>query len=212
MIMASFSLKEILTNIAVWIKKPVVTEATGTDAFFTAKNSTTPVSVSLGVGSGGTNHGVWSGTMQRWLLHGNGTNVYVNSVPIYSPKVLWSGSAVMNENQTISTTASSSAYKMSETISSQAHGVVLAFSAYSSGSAQNYNWLYFFVPKTHVASHNSAGVNFVLSTEGFGALGSKYLYISTTGIAGHAKNDDTGTANGITYKNNYWVLREVIGV
>ena len=198
------SLKEILTSIIQWIKAPYIISPTGTDAFFRTYNSDTNTTVSLGVGSGGTNHGVWSGTMQKWLLYGDGTNVYANSVPIYAPKVLWSGAAVMNENQTISTTGSTG-YVLSESISSQAHGIILAWSAYSSGAAQNYNWVYSFVPKTH-ASHGGPGINFTLSTEGFGTVGSKYLYISGTQIVGNAKNDDTGTANGITYKNNYWVF------
>lgn len=209
--MKAKSLKELFTNILTWIKRPTVTEATGTDAFFRTKNSSTNVTADFGVGAGGTNHGIWSGKLNKWMIHGDASKVYVNWVPIYAPKVLWSGSAVMNENQTISTTGASG-YKLSESISSQGHGIILAFSAYSSNAAQNYNWLYFFVPKTHVANHSAAGINFVLSSEGFGTVGSKYLYISDTQIKGHAKNDDTGTANGITYKNSYWVLREVIGV
>lgn len=76
--MASFSLKDILTNIAVWIKAPKRTEATGTDAFFRAENSDTNVAVSFGVGSGGTNHGLWSHKLGKWLIYGNDTEVRVN--------------------------------------------------------------------------------------------------------------------------------------
>lgn len=180
-----------------------------TNAYYVATRTDVGVTCKFGVGSGGVNHGVWSTNMNRWLLYGDNTNVYVNSVPIYSPKVLWSGALQMTDANTLSTTASS-AYKLSEAISAQAHGIVLGWSAYVDGSAQNYNWVYNFVPKTHT-SHGS-GAGFTLMTEGLGTVGSKYLYITSTSISGNAKNDDSGTASGITYNNAYWVLREVIGI
>lgn len=48
------------------------------DVGFYAKRTDTDVQVWFGVGSGGANHGVYSNKMSRWLLYGDGTNVYVN--------------------------------------------------------------------------------------------------------------------------------------
>ena len=46
----------------------------------------------------------------------------------------------------------------------------------------------------------------------FGAIATKYLYVNDAYITGHADNNATGTANGITYNNAGFVLRYVIGV
>jgi len=208
--MKTFSLKRAILRIIKWMQAPKV-ESTSGDTYITVERTDTSVKVGMGVGSSGTNHGIWSWALNKWLVYGDSAEVYVNGVKVYAPKILWSGSAVMNENQAISTTGATG-YVLSERLDAQAHGIILAWSAYSSGSAQNYNWSYDFVPVTHVKNHSGAGVGFTMMTEGVGTVGSKYLYISTTSITGHAKNDDTGTSRGITYNNAYWVLREVIGV
>lgn len=48
------------------------------DASFTAKRSDTGTSVFMGVGSGGTNHGVYSNTLSKWLVYADGSNIYCN--------------------------------------------------------------------------------------------------------------------------------------
>lgn len=119
-------------------------------------------------------------------------------------RVLWTGAMYMQASHEIA---------LSEPISAQATGIVLVFSRYSSSTAQNYNWNHFFVPKSFVALHDGTGSQFLLSSDGsFGTLASKYLYIGDTLIKGHANNTLTGTANGITFANNSFVLRYVIGV
>lgn len=119
------------------------------------------------------------------------------------PKVLWSGAYYMTNTQTIT---------LSQNVLNQMFGIVLAWSAYANSASQNYDWEYFFIPKTHVSSHGGAGVNMTMSTVTFGKVCTKYVYVSQTSITGHASNTATGTTNGITYANNYWVLRYVIGV
>lgn len=119
-------------------------------------------------------------------------------------KVLWTGVMYMQASHEIALT---------EAISEQANGIVLVFSRYSSSTAQNYNWNHFFVPKSFVALHDGTGSQFLLSSDGsFATLASKYLYISDKLIKGHANNTLTGTASGITFSNNSFVLRYVIGV
>ena len=49
-----------------------------TGAYFTAKRTDTTTQVSLGVGSGGINHGVYSATLGKWLVYGDASTVYVN--------------------------------------------------------------------------------------------------------------------------------------
>ena len=120
-------------------------------------------------------------------------------------KILWQGVWYMTAGHTVD---------LSKTpISEQPNGIVLLFSAYENNEAQDYNWHSFFIPKAFIETHSGNGILFPMFTQNFGAVGNKYLYISDTRITGHANNTATGTgSSGITYKNNYWVLRYVIGV
>lgn len=120
--------------------------------------------------------------------------------------VLWSGGYFMTEGHTIT---------LSQKVSEQPTGITLIFSSYNNdeGKVNNHHFHSFFVPKTQIANHSGLGHNFFLvSNNVFGKIGTKYLYISDDKIVGNADNDKTGTANGITYDNKYFVLRYVIGV
>ena len=122
----------------------------------------------------------------------------------HEQKVLWSGSWYMNASQTAN---------LSENISKQPNGIVLVFSRYSDGAAQNHNFNSFFVPKQFVQLHSGGGCSFLIMSATFEYACSKYLYISDSSISGHASNNATGTgSNGVTYANNGYVLRYVIGV
>lgn len=124
----------------------------------------------------------------------------------HEQKFLWGGDLTsgmyMTEGHTINLT---------EAVSAQPHGIVLVFSAYNGASDTNYSWECFFVPKILVAESTS-GHTFILGRGKFTYTGTKYLYIYDTYISGHADNNLTGTSNGITYANNKFVLRYVIGV
>lgn len=118
--------------------------------------------------------------------------------------ILWSGELPMQNGQTIT---------LSEAISKQVSGVVLVFSRYSANTAQNYHFNSFFVHKALVAAHPGVGQQFMMTTDGsFSVVATKYLYLNDTSISGNANNIEAGTANGITYANNGFVLRYVIGV
>lgn len=116
---------------------------------------------------------------------------------------LWSGAYNMRDGQSIS---------LSESISDQTYGILLAFSAFSDGAVQDHSWQYFFVPKWHVLNRSGQGISIHLVGSNFSHVATKYLYVSEKRISGHANNDDSGTANGITYNNAEFVLREVLGV
>ena len=121
----------------------------------------------------------------------------------YPNNVLWSGAYYMNGNQTIT---------LSDQISNQASGIVLVFSTYASGAPVDANFTEFFIPKEIVAQKPGGGHSFIMAKSLFDAIATKYLYINDGSIAGHANNTLTGSANGITYANNAYVLRYVIGV
>lgn len=121
-------------------------------------------------------------------------------------KMLWGGDLTSGMYMTAGHTAD-----LLEPISSQPNGIVLVFSAYNGADDTNYNWQCFFVPKSLVKLTTS-GHTFVLGRGKFSYTGTKYLYIYDTYITGHADNNLTGTNNGITYANNKFVLRYVIGV
>lgn len=118
--------------------------------------------------------------------------------------VLWEGASYMQASHTAN---------LSGAVSAQQTGIVLVFSRYSSSTAQNYHFNSFFVPKALVAAQPGVGHQFLMTTDAtFGVIASKYLYINDTNIKGNDNNIATGTANGITYANNGFVLRYVIGV
>lgn len=122
----------------------------------------------------------------------------------FDGQLLWDGAHYMTETQTAT---------LSEPISKQRSGIVLIFSRYSGGEAQDYHFNSHFIPKYQVSLHPGAGCVFVMSTkEPFSTVGSKYLYINDQSIVGSDVNEAVGTASGVTYDNKGFVLRHVIGV
>jgi uncharacterized repeat protein (TIGR02543 family) len=121
-------------------------------------------------------------------------------------KVLWGGDMSSGMYMTAGHTAN-----LTEAVRLQKHGIVLVFSYYNSADDTNFNWQCFYVPKTLVALSTS-GHTFSLCRGKYAAVGTKYLYIYDTYIKGHDDNNLSGTANGITYANNKFVLRYVFGV
>lgn len=117
-------------------------------------------------------------------------------------KLLWSGSWFMNGNQTAT---------LSEKVSEQLTGIVLVWSYYTNGAAQEYGWHTFFVPKGMVKLKNGVGYDIPLRRDKNAMFGTKYVYVNDDRIVGHANNVATGTANNVPYQNNKWVLRYVIG-
>lgn len=124
----------------------------------------------------------------------------------HEQKILWGGDLTSGMYMTDGHTAN-----LTEAISAQPNGIILVFSAYESASDTNYGWQCFFVPKQLVALSTS-GHTFTLGRGKFTRTGTKYLYIYDTYIKGHADNNATGTNNGITFANNKFVLRYVMGV
>lgn len=120
-------------------------------------------------------------------------------------KVLWTGGYYMTASHVIN---------LSEKVSQQPSGIVLVFSRYSGGEAQNYHWNEFFVSKEWVRRHPGTGHSFMMTNDGlFSLMASKYLYIHDDKIGGNDVNSQSGTGtSGITYNNAGFVLRYVIGV
>ena len=135
----------------------------------------------------------------------NAVNVKDTLTWLKTQNVLWNGVWYMTANQIID---------LSNTpISSQPHGIVLLWSAYEDGEAKNWDWVCNFIPKEFVNVYGTGnGMIFSMMSPTFSNIGSKYLYIANNSITGFSHNNATGTNSGITYKNNYWVLRYVIGV
>lgn len=121
----------------------------------------------------------------------------------HGQKVLWSGNYYMSAAQSI---------VLSELISEQPNGIVLVFSRFANGASENSNYNQFFVSKTHVANHGGAGSAFFMAAVNFSYICAKYLYISNDRITGNDNNTAKGTNNGVTYANDSYVLRYVIGV
>lgn len=113
--------------------------------------------------------------------------------------ILWSGAYYMNADQSIN---------FKTNLSRQLMGAVFVWSYYDGTNAQDQNFVYFFVPKTHVINHSGSGVS--MDNPYLGLM--KYLYISNSGATGNINNASEGTTNGISWNNRNYVLRYVIGV
>lgn len=122
----------------------------------------------------------------------------------FGGQLLWDGVYHMSADQTAT---------LPELVSKQKSGIVLVFSEYVDGEAKNQTFCTHFVPKKVVELHNGGGHSIQLSTTKCDYFAAKYLYIYNDRIVGHANNNATGAgACGITYTNNRFVLRYVIGV
>ena len=121
-------------------------------------------------------------------------------------KILWTGGYYMSDGHKIT---------MSEPVSAQTSGIVIVFSRYANGAAQDTNFNSFFIHKALVATKSGVGhLLMMAATPTFELMAAKYLYINDTTITGHANNVLAGTSSttGITYANNAFVMRYVIGV
>lgn len=120
--------------------------------------------------------------------------------------VLWSGGSYMG---------SSHIANLSQKISEQDHGIAIVFSGYdtSKNTPLNNSWTTHFVPKEMIQYNNGGGQTFLMAiNSGMSDFGSKYLYIEDDKIMGHVSNTQAGTgASGITFSNNKYVMRYVIG-
>lgn len=118
-------------------------------------------------------------------------------------RVLWSGSYYMTAGQTAT---------LDEPVSKQPNGIILVFSEYVDGAASDSTFHHRPIHKEWVALHNGKAECIQLSTSNLAFFATKYLYIHDDKIAGHDNNNKTGTGTcGITYTNNRFVLRYVIG-
>jgi hypothetical protein len=123
-------------------------------------------------------------------------------------KLIWSGSSLLTASQTATFT---------EPISAQQSGIVLVFSRYASGTAQDYHYSCHFIPKVLIAQaigigQTAAGITVTMATNKFEYISGKYLRVTDTKITGDDANSASGTSNGITYNNGLFALRYIIGV
>lgn len=128
-----------------------------------------------------------------------------NTWSVPAGTVIWSASSGWQMAANVTAT-------LDYNISTCPSGIVLHWQAYANSATQDYDHVYTFIPKQHVAVSSGKGVVCQLANSNFGYIGTKYVYVANGGITGHANNQSTGTANGITYANNHWVLTQVIAV
>lgn len=143
-------------------------------------------------------------------IHGDTINLVADSIKLNgeilggTSKVLWSGASHMNANQSA---------PLNDLISKQANGIVLVFSLYRNGAAEDVSINSFYVSKKEVELLEGAPHSFfMLINSGFSTIGAKYLNIYDNVILGNATNTTSGANNGISFNNSSFVLRYVIGV
>lgn len=122
----------------------------------------------------------------------------------FQGKILWSGALWPSNEHTCS---------LQEYVTNQPHGIVLVFSVYENGAAQDWGFHTFFIPKSYIKQHSGKGMDFPMGTTTFGICANKYLYVGNSAIKGSDTNKATGTGgSGVKYNNGYYVLRYVLGV
>lgn len=136
------------------------------------------------------------------------SNKWQGWIPVFkgstgTGRILWTGGKYMTAEHKEA---------LSEPILDQPHGIVLTFSRYANGAAQDTNFHHFFIPKAFIIQKSGFGHTFFMAANKFQLISTKYLYINNTHITGHADNNAAGTANGVTYDNAAFVMRYVIGV
>ena len=133
----------------------------------------------------------------------NKGNIYLNHRRFDVNVLLWSGGYHMNASHTAN---------LSKKISTQKTGIVLVFNQYDNGTTRN-SWHAFFIPK-YVIMEVGSGMpwDFWMGQSNFSRVCGKGLYIYDDHITGADANVQSGTANGITYKNTDYVLRYVVGI
>lgn len=153
-------------------------------------------------------------------------NILKNETENYMPlkKITYDGTNIKSVQDVFSTTDSkilwSGAYYMTSThnavlkekISEQQHGVCLVFSAYQNGEVRDYTFGTLLIPKELVAAVPGASCVCTITNGDFSIVGNKTVYAYDDRLTGNASNMATGTRSGITYHNEYFVLRMVIGV
>lgn len=135
-------------------------------------------------------------------------NLIINGRTYGAQQILWQSTGYyMNGAQTAS---------LSQKISDQPNGIILVFSLYRNGAAEDISINSFFVSKKEVELLPGAPHTFLMAiNSGLSVFGAKYLYISDDAIIGHATNATNATTaaeSGIKYSNANFVLRYVIGV
>lgn len=146
----------------------------------------------------------------------NGT-VNINGIPIkgcHKIRTSLTGNAGTYTYDSISwyMLASQKVY-LEEKLSEQRNGIILVWSAYSSGAAQNWAFNFTVVPKSFISDDPGGGVStFLIEGAPLAYAANKYMYINDDHIVGHDGNAQTGTsATAIKYTNNRFVLRWVYG-
>lgn len=129
------------------------------------------------------------------------TKTSANTWSTPSGTVLWSSTG----NHMISTHTA----HLSRDISTCQSGVLLHWQPYTSGTTQTWGHVFTFIQK---AQNNGTGCMVILATSKFAVVGTKYVYVYDNRIVGNDDNNKSGTANGITYNNAYWVMTQVIAV
>lgn len=130
-------------------------------------------------------------------------DVTINGRSIINNKVLWQGRSQMGASHYVD---------LSEGISKQPNGIVLVFSLYRNGAAEDVSINSFFISKKEVELLPGAPHMFILGINaGFSSMAGKYIYIDDTRLSGHEGNEQTGSSV-ISFNNNNYVLRYVIGV
>ena len=130
-------------------------------------------------------------------------DITINGKSLLNQKVLWQGGMLMNQNHTAN---------LNEAISQQKNGIVLVFSLYRNGAAEDVSINSFFISKKEVELLDGAPHFFFLGINaGFSSLAGKYIYIYDNKLVGHEGNDDVGSSV-ISFNNSSYVLRYVIGV
>lgn len=128
------------------------------DTFYHAYRTDTGTGVSMGVGAGGVNHGIYSRKLNKWMIYADNSNVYVNNYKINSAST-----------KGVKTLSSKSDGGWSNQTDGDAYLITKAFMAYwngaYSGTSSNLTYCYQGTIQAKPVSlyNNSSGTNGTLT-------------------------------------------------
>lgn len=170
----------------------------GKESGFTAERTDTGTCVRFGVGAAGINHGVWSHTQNRWLIHGNANNIFIGENRAYGEKELYNNTTGTADTITLSDSAANYTYL-------EIH--------YKDNNGREFNSTKIYSPNgksTDLFLVEAVASSTLIRRTRYNISGNKLTPDLTT--AGYIQIYHNGTANKVGSETNYLRIVRVVGL
>lgn len=165
------------------------------DTMFLCKRTDTGTEVRFGVGSGGTNHGIWSGPLDKWMVYADANKIYLNGNAETASKWQTARTLTLNGSHQASVTFDGSA---NITLTDWGY-----YSAVTQGNTNNYPYHRIGYVGTITSNYYDAGIFLSVSRNYTGGgQGLAWIQFRTNNMA----NGDSSAAQV------HWIIRDNLPV